>query len=61
MPSKLEVREAPEILRLRHLLDCLDIRLVNLNPSVMNDKAQELSICNTTHALEWIHLQLISP
>ena len=50
----------PEILGLRHLLDCLDIRLADLNSSVMNDEMHELSRGYTIQALEWIYLQLKS-
>jgi len=31
-----------EILRLKHLLDYVDLRLVDLNSSVMNNETQEL-------------------
>jgi len=44
----------PEILRLWHLLDYLDIRLADVNSSVMNDETQELSRGYTKHALECI-------
>jgi len=59
--ATLKSMKLPEILRLRHLLDCLDIRLAGLNSFVMSDEEQELSRSYTKHTLEWIHLQLKSP
>jgi len=49
-----------EILRFRLILDCLDLRLVFLNSSMMKDETQELSRSDTKCAPEWIHLRLAS-
>jgi len=49
-----------EIFRLRHLLDCYDLRLIDLNPSVMNNETQEFYRSDAKCAFEWVHLQLAS-
>lgn len=50
-----------EILRLRHFLDDFDLGLVNLDPFIADNKAQEFPKSDSKRTLEWVHLQLKFP
>jgi len=55
--ATLKTTELLEIFWLRHLLDRFDLRLVDLNPSVMNNETQEFPKSDAKCAFEWVHLQ----